>query len=305
MKIALTGATGFVGKALLPRLIGGGHDIRSLTRRKMDDDTRVTWVEGDLLDPTSLRTLTQGCDVVIHLAGVIKALTKETFFKGNVEGTGYLLLAASQQKVKRFIYISSLAARSPEMSDYAETNAQAESLVANSGLSWTILRPCAVYGPGDRETLTYFKAAKSSAVPVPGLDRRVSLIHVDDLVEAILAALKYQSVNSQVVEVHDGMSGGYRMEDFAKILTHAVGGKARPTAMPRFVTTLAAWGALGIGKLINRAPMLTPGKVRELYDLDLVVRDEQLTRLTGWTAAIRLEDGLRQTADWYARAKWL
>ncbi len=305
MKIALTGATGFVGRALLPRLVASGYDVRALTRRPMTDDARVTWITGDLLEPMSLRTLTEGCDLVIHLAGVIKALSKEAFFKGNVEGTGYLLLAAAQQKVKRFIYISSLAARSPALSYYAETNAQAENLVANCGLHWSILRPCAVYGPGDRETLTFFKAAKGAALPLPGLDRRASLIHVDDLVEAIMATVKYQSVNRQVLEVHDGASGGYRLDDIARRMTAAVGGKAKPAGMPRFLTSLVAWGALGIGKLTNRAPMLTPGKVRELYDLDLVVRDEQLTRLTGWTAEVKLDDGLRQTADWYAREKWL
>jgi nucleoside-diphosphate-sugar epimerase len=271
----------------------------------MTDDARVTWIEGDLLDPMSLRTLCEGCDVVLHLAGVIKALTKDAFFKGNVEGTGYLLLAASQMKVKRFIYISSLAARAPQLSDYAETNAQAESLVASCGLKWSIIRPCAVYGPGDRETLTFFKAAKGSMIPLPSLDRRTSLIHVDDLVEAILATVKYEAVNKQVVEVHDGMPGGYRMDDFARRLVVAVGGKASPSVMPRPLVSFVAWGAQLIGRVIGRAPMLTPGKVREIYDLDLVVRDEELTRLTGWTAAIKLDEGLRQTADWYARENWL
>jgi nucleoside-diphosphate-sugar epimerase len=305
VKIALTGATGFVGQALLPRLVSSGHDVRSLTRRPMPDDDRVTWIMGDLLDPLSLRKLCEGCDLVLHLAGVIKGVRKEDFFKGNVEGTGYLVLAASQMKVKRFVYVSSLAARAPHLSDYAETNAQAESLVAASNMSWSIIRPCAVYGPGDRETLSFFKAAKGAMIPLPALERRVSLIHVDDLVEAIMSMVKYASVHKQVVEVHDGTAGGYRMKDLAERIVAAVGGTAKPGAMPRFLTNLVAWLALCLGRMTGRAPMLTPGKVRELYDLDAVVRDDQLTRLTGWTARVSLDDGLRQTASWYAQEKWL
>jgi nucleoside-diphosphate-sugar epimerase len=305
MKIALTGATGFVGQALLPRLIASGHSIRALTRRQQHDDEKLTWVSGDLMDPPSLRTLAKGCDLVIHLAGAIKGLTKDDFFTGNVEGTGYLVLAAAQEKVKRFLHISTLVARDPDLSDYAGSKYQAEGLIMNAGLAWSILRPCAVYGPGDRETLPFFKAATGSMIPLPGLDRRVSLIHVDDLVEAILAAVKYQSVNSQVLDIHDGTQGGHRMEDLAASIGRAVGGKAKPASMPRFMVNLVAYGALVAGKLSRRAPMLTPGKVREMFDADLVVRDETFTRLTGWTASIKLEGGLRQTADWYRQQNWL
>ncbi len=305
MKIALTGATGFVGHALLPRLVASGHDVRALTRTPKTDDARTTWIMGDLADTAALRGLTENCDVVVHVAGVIKGLDKETFFAGNVEGTGYLLLAAAQQKVKRFIHISSIAARAPALSDYANSKAQAESLVANCGMAWSILRLPAVYGPGDRETLTFFKAARGAILPLPSLERRVSLIHVDDVVEAILAAVKYKSIDGQVVEIHDGTPGGYRLDDVAARLVHSVHGKAKPGAMPRFLTNIVAHAALMVGKMIGRAPMLTPGKVRELYDLDTVVRDEALTRLTGWRAAVRLGDGLRQTADWYVREKWL
>jgi nucleoside-diphosphate-sugar epimerase len=305
MKIALTGATGFVGQSLLPRLIASGHEVRALTRRPQKDDDRVTWVNGDLMDPPSLRTLTHGCDLVIHLAGVIKGLTKNDFFVGNVEGTGYLALATAQEKVKRFLHISSISARDPDLSDYCGSKYQAEGLIMNSGLAWSILRPCAVYGPGDRETLTFFKAAKGAMIPVPGLARRVSVIHVDDLVEAILAAVKYQSVNGQVLDLHDGTQGGYSMETLATSIARAVGSTAKPAAMPRFLVNLVANGAFFVGKLRNRAPMLTPGKVRELFDADLVVRDETFTRLTGWTATIKLDDGLRQTAEWYRQQNWL
>jgi nucleoside-diphosphate-sugar epimerase len=305
MKIALTGATGFVGQALLPRLIASGHHVRALTRQPQRDDAKLTWITGDLLDPLSLRTLTRGCDLVLHLAGVIKAVRKLDFFAGNVEGTGYLLLAAAQEQVKRFLYISSIVARDPNHSDYCASKYQSEALVCNSGLAWTVLRPCAVYGPGDRETLAFFKAAKGPVFPMPATDRRVSLIHIDDLVEAILAAVESNSVTGQVMDVHDGTSGGYRMDDLARRMTTAVGGSAKPVVVPRFLVNFVAVCASIIGRLTGRAPMLTPGKVREMFDADAVVRDESLTSLTGWTARIRLDEGLRQTAAWYRQHHWL
>src|SRR5687768_8727791 len=185
--LAVTGGTGFVGSHLLRLALVEGYDLRALTRGWKPPEDEIAWVDGALDRPETLLKLAAGSDAVIHIAGMING-SRAGFEAVNVAGTASMIDAARKAGVKRFVHISSLAAREPKLSAYGWSKARSERLVAASGLDWTIVRPPAVYGPGDRETFELFKMARRGLVALPPRGR-FSVIHVEDLCRLILALL--------------------------------------------------------------------------------------------------------------------
>jgi nucleoside-diphosphate-sugar epimerase len=128
-----------------------------------------------------------GTEAVIHVAGLVSTTDPDEFERANVLGTMNMIEAA-RAGVPRFIFVSSLSAREPELSAYGASKARAEMLIKASGLDWTIIRPPAVYGPRDAEMFELFRAAKWGVVPVPA-GGRASMIHVEDLARLLLALI--------------------------------------------------------------------------------------------------------------------
>ena len=178
--LAITGGTGFVGGHLIAAAREAGHDLRALTRGWRPPEDGIDWVEGALDRPQSLDKLLLDADALVHIAGLINAPDRAGFEAVNVDGTRAMIDAARRAGVRRFVHISSLAAREPELSDYGWSKARSERLVAASGLDWTIIRPPAVYGPGDRETFELFKMARRGLALLPPKGR-FSILHVEDL----------------------------------------------------------------------------------------------------------------------------
>lgn len=186
--LAVTGGTGFVGSHLLTAARAAGCQVRALTRGWRPSQPGIEWIEGTLDRPDSLIALCDQADAVIHIAGLINAPDRAGFEAVNVGGTAAMVDAAHAAGVRRFLHISSLAAREPELSDYGWSKARSERVVAASGLDWTIIRPPAVYGPGDRETFELFRMAKRGLVALPPKGR-FSVLHVEDLCRLLLALL--------------------------------------------------------------------------------------------------------------------
>ena len=132
--LAVTGGTGFVGGHLLGAARAAGHEVRALTRGGRPPQAGVHWVEGALDDPAALAALCAGADAIVHVAGLINAATRAGFEAVNVGGTAAMIDAARGAGVRRFIHISSLAAREPDLSDYGWSKARSERIVAASGL---------------------------------------------------------------------------------------------------------------------------------------------------------------------------
>ena len=194
MRIALTGATGFVGQQVLPLLLARGWQVSALVRdaSRLATDHGLTVVVGDLANSDALTRLCAGADAVLHVAGAISSVTTEGFDTVNRAGTGHVLATALKAGVRRFVHVSSLAAREPALSPYAASKAAGESLVqqADGSLSTLILRPAAIYGEGDMATLPLLKALMSRVALLPGRrDNRFSLVHVDDFAAICVAAL--------------------------------------------------------------------------------------------------------------------
>ena len=298
--IAVTGGTGFVGSHLLPLALAQGQDVRALTRGWKPPEDEIAWVDGALDRPETLQKLCTGADAVIHIAGLISG-SKAEFEAVNAGGTANMIDAARKAGVRRFIHISSLAAREPELSNYGSSKAKSERLVAASGLEWTIIRPPAVYGPGDRETLELFRMARRGFVALPPKGH-FSLVHVEDLCRLILAVVDEPETVSETYEPDDGRLHGWEHRHFARTLGRIYGKRAATLSVPKVVMH----GAARLDGLFRRKnAKLTPDRVSYFCHPDWVASAERRPPPRLWQAQVRTATGLKQTADWYAAKGWL
>ncbi|HMA14461.1 MAG: NAD-dependent epimerase/dehydratase family protein [Bacteroidota bacterium] len=307
--IALTGATGFVGSHLLRRLTNDGWRLRALTRRPEALGPRTEKVQavvGDLGSDAALAALVQGADTVVHCAGLVAARGAAEFHRVNAEGTARLLRAAAAAGRPRFLLISSLAAREPQLSPYAASKRQAEELLRRSeGIAWQALRPPVVYGPGDRATLPLFRQFGRGMVLRPAGRGRFSMLYVEDLAGAVAALLAQGGPQGAVMELDDGTPGGYGWPEVVAAAERQLGRRIRALPVPQPVQRLAAAaGALGAA-LSGRPPILSQGKVNEIAHPDWVCRDGLLGDCISWRPAVGLDEGFALTAAWYKAAGWL
>jgi uncharacterized protein YbjT (DUF2867 family) len=298
--LAVTGGTGFVGQHLLRIALESGYEVRALTRTARHPEEGIVWVEGALDRRESLAQLCQGADAVIHIAGLITG-TRSEFEAVNVGGTANMIDAARSAGVRRFVHVSSLAAREPDLSNYGWSKARSERLIAASGLEWTIVRPPAVYGPGDRETLELFRMARRGLVALPPKGR-FSLIHVEDLCRLILAIVDEPEAVSETYEPDDGRENGWDHRHFARTLGRTFGRRAATVSTPKAVMRAAS----GVERLFRRGKAkLTADRVNYFCHPDWVVAAKSRPPPWLWTPQIRTPTGLKQTAEWYLAQRWL
>lgn len=301
MILAVTGGTGFLGGHVLREAAGRGHLIRALTRRPRLPLANVEWVKGTLEDHRLLADLIEGSDAVIHVAGAVNAPVLAGFIEANVTGTASMLTAAEAVGVKRFIHVSSLSAREPDLSDYGWSKASSEAVVFQSDLDWTIVRPPAIYGKGDREMLELFKIAKAKAViPLPPRGR-LSLIEAGDLARLLLDLVDAPEAIGETYEPDDGTIDGYSHREFGKMIGRSVG---RPGILalpvPGFVLRLAA---IAERMRLGDKAKLTPDRVRYFCHPDWVAQKRPPSSL--WEPKVKAEEGLKATAGWYRAENWL
>lgn len=300
--VALTGATGFLGKHVLFSLVNAGYTVKALTRSPQDDKNGVEWISGALDQPESLAKLCKNADTLIHLAGLTKALTRDIFFDVNVTGSKALFKAAQEAKTKHVIHISSLAAREPQLSNYGASKAGTEMLLTARkwSFSWSILRPPAIYGPGDKEILKLLKASKYGILPAPGsTQNRFSMIHVQDLAAAI-CALCDQSKKTSILEIDDNHKRGYSIKDVAASMPgNEKSMRYIPVPKPLLMTVglINEWLAL----LIKKPAMLTASTARYLCHADWTVKESRRFRHEKWTPQFDLKSGLENTIEWYKK----
>jgi 2-alkyl-3-oxoalkanoate reductase len=310
--VAVTGATGFIGSHVVGELGRAGWRVRILTRRVPANaqfaDVPVDAVIGTLEDKRAVARLVEGADAIVHAAGRIKARSHAEFFAANATGTRLLVEAAiAAGNRPRFVLLSSIAARQPQISDYAASKlaSEAELTRLDGELPWSILRPPAVYGPGDRETLTFFRALRLGlALRPPVRDARVSLLHVGDLATAIAAVLHAPSALPGVLEFDDG-HGGYGWDEMISVAARHLGVRPLRLSIPRPFLMGVAHLNEAIHRATGDAPMLTSGKVREMLHPDWASRDGAVTAATGWRPRVDLDQGFAETVAWYRRHHWL
>jgi nucleoside-diphosphate-sugar epimerase len=304
--VAVTGATGFIGPALVAALARRGFKLRLLVRRWSPlpslDGVEADMVLGDLLDEAALGRLVAGADAVVHAAGLIKARRPADFMSVNRDGTALLSALAPEA---RLILLSSLAAREPQLSAYASSKRAAESVVAGRSGPWLAIRAPAVYGPGDRETLAYFRGAARGIAPRPwGGDARLSLIHVADLAEALALAVE-QRPPSSVYEIDDGREGGYGYQDMARAAAAGFDRTVCSLPVPRVVMEAVAKSNAVGQALGGPIQILTQDKVNEIFHRDWTVHDRRLAAAIGFQPRYDLESGFADAISWYRRQGWL
>lgn len=309
--VALTGATGFIGRRLVDFLLGLGVEVRALCRRPDEAalPSGVTVIQGALEDEAGLTRLVADADAVVHCAGLIKAAAPRDFDRVNRLGTVSLAQACmAQASPPRMIFLSSLAARHPQLSDYAASKKRAEEELARAGgkIHWTVLRPPAVYGPADPETFQLFRTLRYGVFPAPAPGRaRLSLIYVDDLCEAIVALLSTRIESGLTLEIRDSCVEGYSWRAIAEASSRYLGRRVVLVPVPLNLMRALAGASQSWSRITGRAPRISPGKVRELFHEDWVCRDNALTRYTPWRPKVDLAEGIRLTLSWYQSHGWL
>ena len=298
--LAITGGTGFVGATLVRHAAMRGHQVRALTRRPQTSGSKIQWVSGALDDSASLARLVEGADAMIHVAGAINARDRAGFEECNVLGTLNVIEAAKAVGVSRFIHVSSLAAREPDLSDYGWSKARSEQVVRASGLDWTIVRPPAVYGPGDRETLELFRMAKRGLVLLPP-QGRLSIIEVSDLSRFLLTLLHHDETLGEIYEPDDGYEQGWTHRQFAEAIATAVG--RRRVASITTPRGLMRFGARVDRLLRGRRAKLTLDRANYFSHPDWVAQLRPPAEL--WRPHIETNAGLKATAVAYRAAGWL
>lgn len=296
--VAVTGASGFVGRALIGQLLDANRPVRALVHRQGLGITHslLDTVTGGLSDKAALAKLMAGAEAVIHVAGQVRGRDLEDFLGVNADGVTHVAEAAQAAGVRRVILISSLAAREPHLSPYAASKRAGEDRLAQAaqGAEFTsaILRPPAIYGPEDRELVPLLQTMARGIVPLPGVPgARASLLHVDDLARAIVKLL--DSAAEATYELHDGHEAGYSWDEIATIVEQVAGrGAGWRVKLPGGVLRAVATINLLASKLLGYRPMLTPGKVNELRHPDWVCDNTEISRDTGWQPLISLENGL-------------
>lgn len=303
--VALTGATGFIGSVMARHLQSQDWRVRALVRPTSRVERlsglKVDAVRGHLEDEASLQELLRGVDAVVHCAGAVRGRGPDDFQRVNASAVSRLARVASQLRPEpRFILISSLAARLPEVSPYADSKRRGEVALAEScgNMGWAALRPPAVYGPGDREIMPLLRWAARGVAPRLGHSRaRFSLLYVDDLARAAVALLKADclAAGGNIYELHDGRHAGYRWDDVLDVVSRVCQRPLLRIPIPSAMLHVAAQANVFAARVFGRMPMLTPGKVRELRHGDWVCDNSQVADALGWSPQMSLEDGLRLT----------
>jgi nucleoside-diphosphate-sugar epimerase len=300
--VAVTGGTGFIGAMIIRRLLEAGLRVKALLRPASKaasfEAPDLSWVLGSLGDEDSLRRLVEGTSAVIHCAGSVRGRAETDFAAANMDGAGNIARAArNAESCRRILQISSLAAREPGISPYAASKRRGEMILRQEAtdLEWTILRPPAVYGPGDRELRPILQWLRRGMLFTPGAEKkRFSLIFVTDLAEAVLAWLQSETAGA-CYELHDGRPGGYDWNDVREIGETLYRRRIRQIPVPTGLLKTAAHLNNVASAVGGYQPMLTPGKVRELCHADWTCDNTLFSAATRWRPAIDLYQGLRRT----------
>ena len=331
MRAFVTGATGFVGSHLVETLLKDGHEVVCLVRdpakaTRVLGERPARMIAGNLFTPEALDQGCRGADVIVHVAGLIAARSRQEFHAVNAGATARLVETARRvaPALRRFIYVSSLSAAGPArrgrpldesqpprpVSEYGRSKLAGEDAVRSGGVPWTIVRPPTVYGPRDRETLRAFRFARLGAIPEYAEPaQELSFIHVEDLAHAVIAATAaacegriYFACHPEIATWREAMTAIFRAARAAL---------GRPPRRPRFVpipaplTVSILWLLGTAARVAGKATLLSRDKAAELLAEAWTCTPAALTRDSGWRAAIDLHAGLPGTAQWYVQHGWL
>jgi nucleoside-diphosphate-sugar epimerase len=319
--VGVTGATGFIGSHLTEALLAGGVRPRVLVRdpARLGDRARAeaTAVLGDLDDAPALAEFARGCGTVIHLAGLVRAESETRFDHANRVGTENLVRAMTEVAPRsRLVQVSSLAAAGPSadpggttpegeprpVSAYGRSKLGGETAARRHTGPWVIVRPPAVYGPGDADVLQFFKLAARGVVPLPSGERLVTMAYVEDVVRAILAAATGRA-DRRVL--HLGEPEPRPMTGIVGVLAASGGVRARIVPVPPILVRLLGLGGDLLQTLGKRNIAMTSDKARELLARHWSSRSGPSLVALGLAGFVPMEAGAASTWAWYRERGWV
>jgi nucleoside-diphosphate-sugar epimerase len=298
LTLAVTGGTGFVGRHALATALRRGHQVRALARSAQPPRENLAWVPGSLTDAPALESLVQGADVVLHIAGVTNAPSRTAFEAGNILGTAFLRRAAAARPL---VHVSSLSAREPQLSTYGWSKLMGEAVARGSAGPVAIVRPPALYGPGDREFLELLRTARSGFLPMPR-GARTAMLYGPDLADALIALAEDLAGPARSAggsyEIDDG-AGHHDAAAMAQAIGAALGRPVRPLTIAPALLHLAARADTTAARLSGRTPRLTPDRAGYMAHPDWSADSSPLLALRLWQPATPLREGMAATAAAY------
>jgi len=325
-RVLVTGVNGFVGSHIALAFLRAGYSVTGLLRKtsntRLIKDLSIDLKYGDVTDRDSLTDAISGQDYIIHPAGLIQAKSIDAFMKVNQQGTKNVLEAAYEncQGLKKLVYISSQAAAGPSesevpidetidphpVSDYGRSKLAAESECHSffDKLPVAIVRPPAVYGPGDEGILPFFKIVKSGWYWKFGLKERfASIVHVTDLARAVVLAAESENSNGETFfAANPGLNSICQMQ---KLMADIMKVEVKPLVTPIWLTKCLA-GLDAVSSIVTGQPRsLTMDKIRELSQMYWLCNSSKAESVLGWKPEISQADGLTETIDWYIQHRWL
>lgn len=315
---AVTGATGFIGRHLVERLAAAGWNVRVVQRPESEavapagaEVVRAPLAAGALAPAFS------GAAAVFHLAGRTAAPSAEAYHEANARATGEVARACRDARV-RLVYVSSQAAAGPAPASHPLTEADdprpcspygisklagERAVRETEGLEWSIVRPVAVYGPGDRGFLPLFRLARAGFAVIPGNpDACYTLVHVRDLVRQIAAAAATPEAAGEVFFL--GHPALHTARSLAAALAGTSDRRVRTLVVPKAVLYAAALAG-DAGAWIGHPLALDRSKYRELTSGGFACEVGKARRLLGVDPEIGLEEGFADTAEWYRQHGWI
>jgi dihydroflavonol-4-reductase len=325
LKIALTGATGYTGSRLLATLLSRGHDVRALVRgssARPPGDGSVVWVEGDLRDADAPQRLVDGVDAVVHVAAVYRtAGHPDAYYRDiNVGGTERLLEAATRAGVRRFVHTSTVGVHghvsNPPADESApiapgdiyqatkvEAEARALAFHRERALPVAVVRPAAIYGPGETRLLKLFRAIARGRYAVVGSGRAFyHPVYIDDLVDGYLLALERPEAVGEAFIL--GGPQYVTQQELALLVARHTGGRVLPFHVPAAPLRWAAALVEAVCVPLGIEPPLHRRRV-EFWTKSRAFSIEKARRVLGYEPKVGVDEGVARTARSYREAGWL
>ncbi|UCC38974.1 MAG: NAD-dependent epimerase/dehydratase family protein [Candidatus Aminicenantes bacterium] len=326
MKVLVTGGTGFIGSRLVERLVQQGHEVRLVAKDRLNsvflESLGIELVLGDLNDGMNLDAMVEDAECIYHLAGMVRARFNRDYYEGNYLATKNFLkvCARSSKNLKRFVFVSSLAAAGPSrngklltedapcrpVSHYGRSKmlAEEEVLRYRDKLPVTIVRPSAVYGPRDREMYQYILLVKKHLQPLVGFGTKwLNLIYVDDLAEGLLLAGEHPNAEDETFFI--ASEAPYATAEMGNAIAAILDLRPIPIHIPHFVVFSVGAIGEGIAKLTGKPIFFTIQKARESVQPGWICSVQKAKSRLGFSQRVSLLEGMRRTYRWYEESGWL